>query len=122
MKKTIGLSLLGVALLILGCVGFVSCSTLKHVDASGFLELTEEIPVASTIRNTQFIGAAGSRVYLERWQMQVLFEPEVVVYWTHLSGLPEDVIADLKSGLNPWPDPFTQDNQPMQTDGPSGHR
>jgi hypothetical protein len=102
-----------VALFAAGCVVFVSCST---------LELTEEIPVASTIHDTEFIGTAGSRVYLQRRQMPVLFEPEIIVYWTDVAGFPESPIATLESGRNPWPAPIAQDRPPALSGGTSDHR
>ena len=122
MKKVVRRISQSVVLLVACCVMLVSCSSLKHVSASRFLELTEDIPVLSTIRNTEFIGTAGARVYLQRWQMRVLLGPEITVYWTDLSGLPENVLAELNSGRNTWLDAATEANQPMQSNGPSGHR
>ena len=121
MKKSALRVSLGTALLVAGIALFASCSTLKHVSASRFLELTEQIPLVETIRDTSFIGSTESRVYLQHWQ-KVPFMPEIIVYWTYVSDLPEELASELRSGRNPWPDPFSQASEPMQADGPAGRR
>lgn len=100
----------------------VSCSSLEQVSASEFLELTEEIPRESTIRNTAFIGTSGPRVYLERWHAQVLFESEVTVYWTELSELPAELSSELRAGRNPWEIPAAEGVESHQAIEPKADR
>ncbi len=84
------------------CLLLPGCSNLKQVDASGFLELTKEIGQIEKIRGTMFIGVSKSRVYLERWEHSFFSGYELTVYWTPLSGLPKELVTDLRAGKNPW--------------------
>ncbi len=88
--------------LVICSVAFVSCSTVKHVNASTFLEIADEIDEMNTMSATSFIGTSSSRVYLERWRKALLFESEITVYWTSITELPDDVVFQLKAGRNPW--------------------
>ena len=92
---------LAFVLAILGVL-LLSCSTVEHVSAARFLELTEEIPNANTVRDISYIGSTGGRAYLQHWHAQVLFESEISVYWTSLSDLPPALAEELRSGANPW--------------------
>ena len=98
------------------CAAFISCSSAEYVDAVGFLNLTEEISQPSTIRNTEFIGMTGSRVYLELWREQVFLGSTYTVYWTHVSDLPDEISSALESGINPWSNLVQPDNQPLPAD------
>ena len=89
-------------MLVICSVVFASCSTVKHVDASTFLEIADEIDEWNTMSATSFIGTSNTRVYLERWRKAVLFKSEYTVYWTSIAELPDDVMFQLKAGRNPW--------------------
>lgn len=111
-----------VVALIISIVLLQGCSSLRQISGSKFLELAEEIHETHSAKNTQFIGVAGQRVYLEHWSAPLLFGSGMTVYWTRLSDLPEELSSDMEAGGNPWKEPSTRDTKPMQADGPSGRR
>jgi hypothetical protein len=93
-----------VLVVLFAAMAYLRASTpqVKRVSPGRFLELTAEIPKSHSMEITEFIGATQTRAYLQQWQIQVLFESDVTLYWTRISGLPEDLAIELRAGTNPW--------------------
>jgi len=83
-------------LLLSGCAG------VKELSGPEFLDRAKEIGAVHTMKNTELIGVAGDRVYLELWQETIWPGSGLTVFWTRLSGLPDEIAASLKAGRNPW--------------------
>ena len=93
--------------LVLSVLFVAGCSSLKHLEADVFLARAEQISETQSAKWTTYIGASGQRVYLEQGDLAssgaVLgFGPKVMVYWTELDGLPQEVVLAIRSGQNPW--------------------
>jgi len=102
-------SVLTALVLAVCCAGVVSCSSIKHVEVIEFLELASETRDANTMRSTLFIGASGTRAYIERWRMPVLFGSGITVYWTSIEELPQELATQIKAGIDPWKGPAREE-------------
>lgn len=60
--------------------------------------------MGSAVSN-RYIGASGTRAYLEHWSAVGIFGAQTTVQWTPLAELPPAVANEIKSGRNPWPSP-----------------
>lgn len=96
-------ALLAVSLLLLA-----GCSGLRELGAPEFLDRAREIGQIHTVKDTRLIGVAGDRVYLEEWRQPFCCGSGLTVYWTRVSGLPEETASALKVGSNPWENRATQ--------------
>ena len=81
---------------------FLGCGDVRQLDAPQFLDQAKQINEMHTIKNTELIGVAGDRVYLEYWSKSFFYGSNYTIYWTQLSKLPEELASDLKAGKNPW--------------------
>jgi hypothetical protein len=91
------------AITLVTCVGSFGCSGLHQISADKFVAKMNTPPDVGSVQvhRVSYIGASGSRAYLEEWDMG-LFYSSTDVLWTPLSELPEDVVAKLRS---PAPEP-----------------
>ena len=89
----------GISLLTAGCAS----TSIKELNAGTFVDQAKEIQEINSFHWTSYIGHSGNRVYLE-YQNPALIGKGLksTVYWTELSGLPEDVQEQIKEGKNPW--------------------
>lgn len=79
------------------------CCSVKHLTPDDFLKVSREIgSPPSTLHNTEYIGATGGRVYIQRWESLSFFRPETMVYWTERRGLPSEVVKAIENRQPPW--------------------
>ena len=76
------------------------CCTSSEISGTEFIRRVEA-PIGSAISN-RYIGASGTRAYLEHWSAVGLFGAQTTVQWTPLAELTPAVAQEIKSGKNPW--------------------
>ena len=86
------------------CLILPGCCTSSQISGSRFMQRVEA-PVGSAVSN-RYIGASGTRAYLEHWSAVKIFGAQTTVQWTPLAELPPAVAQEIKSGRNPWPNPY----------------
>ena len=101
MKKTRALF---AAAIVASCLTLCGCSTSSRISGAQFIR-SLEAPVGSAVSN-RYIGASGTRAYLEQWSAVGIFGAHTTVQWTPLAELPPEVAQEIKSGRNPWPNPY----------------
>ena len=104
MKRT---AVIAVILLVGICTGVVlsGCSSIRmeRVSGSDFMSRAERIDTISSAGWTTYLGCSHERAYIEFEHPAFIGTgTTVIVYWTPLSELPEDVARKLEAGEPPW--------------------
>ena len=74
-----------------------------HVGADEFVRQAKSMEYANSASGTFYLGASPTRVYIERTGLyRALRFHKAMVYWTELDGLPEELVAVIRSGECPW--------------------
>jgi hypothetical protein len=87
------------------CLLFSSCasSRIKRLSGVEFLRQAEEMKQTSSFNWTTYVGASGSRAYLESGYPALIGEgTRTTVYWTPLKELPPEVAAQIKADRPKW--------------------
>ena len=94
-----GLLALAVAGGMLGCAN----TGIQQVSADEFIRQAGTGEQMNSASGTFYIGASGTRAYVERTGLYRLFRlHKAMVYWTELDALPTEVADALRSGRPPW--------------------
>ena len=74
----------------------LGCSQVRHVSASRFLTEAKYVGLQGTARETHFSGTADGKAYLRRWEILPLVGERILIFWTPLSELPNDIVEQLR--------------------------
>lgn len=86
-------------LLLAGCAG----TKIMQLSGQDFLKQAEQTNQISSFNWTSYIGCTDQRAYLEYGYPAMLGNgTRVTVYWTPISELPSNVVAQIKAGAPPW--------------------
>ncbi len=90
-------------ILLSGC----SSTRIKRLSGTEFIAQAQGIGMIHTMQSKTYIGCSHKRAYLEFGQLSLLYNvigqpTHTTVYWTELSELPDDIVAQLKAGNPLW--------------------
>lgn len=82
-----------------GCAG----TRIKQLSGPDFIKRAGQTEQINSFSWTRYVGSTGERAYLEYGHPALLGAgAQVSVYWTPLSELPSNVVAQIKAGARPW--------------------
>jgi len=91
------------AFIVAGAMFGCANTGITHVSADEFIRQAGTGEQMNSASGTFYIGASGSRAYVERTGLYRVFRlHKAMVYWTELDALPTDVAEALRSGNPPW--------------------
>jgi hypothetical protein len=95
--------------LVLGCASTRS----KEVSADEFIKHAQQTDLLGSFAWTSYIGSTHDRAYLEYGHPAFIGSGmQVTVFWTPLSELPGNVVAQIKKGMHPWTNAMDRIVQP----------
>jgi hypothetical protein len=87
------------ALLLVGC----ACTRIEQLSGDEFLKEAQRTGQMNSFRYTSFIGSTHQRAYLESGYPAFIGKGmRTTVYWTPLSELPNNLVAQMKAGTPLW--------------------
>ena len=85
----------------------------KRLSGGDFLKQAGQTDVLGSFAWTSYIGSTQDRAYLEYGHPAFIGGGlQVTVYWTFLSELPSNIVAQLKAGERPWTNAMDRISQP----------
>lgn len=86
-------------LLLTGCAG----TRIQQLSGPAFLKQAEQTDQVGSFAWTSYIGSTQLRAYLEYGHPAFVGSGiQTTVYWTPLSELPSNVVAQIRTGTRPW--------------------
>jgi len=86
-------------LLLTGCTG----TRIKRLSGPAFLKQAEQTEQVGSFVWTSYIGSTQQKAYLEYGHPAFIGGGmQTTVYWTPLSELPTNIVAQIKTGTRPW--------------------
>ena len=87
------------AISLTGC----ACTRIKQLSGDEFRKEAQRTDQMNSFRYTSFIGNTHQRAYLESGYPAFIGKGmRTTVYWTPLSELPTNLVAQMKAGTPPW--------------------
>jgi hypothetical protein len=112
MKSAACYTLAAGLLLLTGC----ACTRIKQLSGSEFQKQANQCNLAGSFSWTTYVGVSHQNAYLEYGHPAFVGKgTRITVYWTPLSELPGNLVAQLKAGTPPWTNWMTA---PTQTNAP----
>ena len=86
-------------LMLSGC----ACTRIKQLSGTDFVTQAKQIEQINSFHWTTYLGKSQQRAYLEYgYPAFVGSGTRTTIYWTPLSGLPENLVKQLKADTPPW--------------------
>ncbi len=90
--------MVSVATFLFGCAS----TNIKHLSGPKFLEQAKQTELLTSFNWSSYIGTGNSRAYIEFGYPAFIGDGyRVTIYWTELSELPADTVAQLREGKRP---------------------
>jgi hypothetical protein len=88
-----------VTIMLSGCAG----TSIKRLTGSEFLEKAKHTDELNSFMWTGYIGSSHQRAYLEYGHPAFIGKGmSVMIFWTPLDELPNDIVSQIKAGSPPW--------------------
>lgn len=103
------LSVAAVGVLAVGCAS----TRVKRLSGSEFLTHARQTDLLGSYAWTSYIGSTHDRAYLEYGHPAFIGSGmQVTVFWTSLSELPSNIVAQINAGTRPWTNAMDMIGQP----------
>jgi len=93
----------GIAAISAVALNGCASTRIKHVSGAEFLKYAENTALPQSFVWDNYIGSTDQRAYLEYGHPAFIGKgKQMTVFWTELSELPSNIVAQIRSGERPW--------------------
>jgi hypothetical protein len=97
----------GVVILTVGAVILVltgcACTRIKQLSGDEFQKQAQQCNLVESFQWTSYVGTSHQNAYLEYGHPAFIGKGmRTTVFWTPLSELPSNLVAQIKAGTPPW--------------------